>query len=376
MSRMSTPTARRQGRLRRQKRKKQGATLQPHDALFRYTFSQREHAASLLRAVLPPALAAAVDWRTLRIEKGSFVDDNLRSRHSDLVLSARLRGATIYFHTLVEHQRDVETLMMLRMGIYMMRLWEQIVRDDPARTDLPVIFPILVHHSNAGWTAATAFQDLIPVEPSFREVLSPFIPHFQVRLVDLSEGQATHIVDEVLTPLARVALWCMSVAGNDERLERELYMMREALEEIVQAPNGYAALGVVMRYIATTHRRLDVERMSKLMETAGGPRTKESWQLWVEEFDRNYKRKIRRNIERQVDRNGRAEMLLQLIAARFGSVPTEVSARIKAARRSALDQWALRVLTAKTPEEVVAAGDGESAHARPSKRAATRTPAR
>ncbi|MEO5730914.1 MAG: Rpn family recombination-promoting nuclease/putative transposase, partial [Byssovorax sp.] len=59
---------------------------QPHDALFKWTFSQREHAVGLLQAALSTELTAAVDWSTLRVEKGSFVDRALRSRHSDLVL--------------------------------------------------------------------------------------------------------------------------------------------------------------------------------------------------------------------------------------------------------------------------------------------------
>src|SRR5690242_19695279 len=57
------------------------ALTQPHDALFKWIFSQREHAAGLLKATLPPALVEAVDWRTLRLEKGSFVDRALRHRH-------------------------------------------------------------------------------------------------------------------------------------------------------------------------------------------------------------------------------------------------------------------------------------------------------
>ena len=65
---------------------------QPHDALFRWTFSQREHAARLLRATLPEAWAKRVDFRTLCLEHASFVNRALRSRHSNLVFSIRARG--------------------------------------------------------------------------------------------------------------------------------------------------------------------------------------------------------------------------------------------------------------------------------------------
>src|SRR6185503_1225656 len=97
------------------------APPQPHDTLFKWTFSQRDHAAGLLRATLPKALVAEIDFRTLRLEKGSYVDRALRSRHSDLVFSARIRDKKLYFYVLIEQQREVQALMVLRMGIYMMR---------------------------------------------------------------------------------------------------------------------------------------------------------------------------------------------------------------------------------------------------------------
>jgi hypothetical protein len=177
---------------------------QPHDALFKWTFSQREHAVGLLKAALPPALARAVDFSTLQLEKGSFVDQALRSRHSDLVLSARLLGQPIYFYALIEQQRDVEPLMVFRMGLYMMRLWEQLVRDQPRRTELPPILPLLIHHSDTGWTAATAFQDIVAADATVRPALRPYIPHFELRLIELGEGHASRLVEQALTALG----WC------------------------------------------------------------------------------------------------------------------------------------------------------------------------
>jgi predicted deacylase len=46
----------------------------PHDLLARYTFSHPERAAAELRAVLPPELAAQVDWSTVSQESTSVVD--------------------------------------------------------------------------------------------------------------------------------------------------------------------------------------------------------------------------------------------------------------------------------------------------------------
>ena len=77
---------------------------------------------------------------------------------------------------------------------------------------------------------------------------------------------------------------------------------------------------------------------------------------------------IERRGERRGERKAQVRVLLQQMSARFGSVPPEVSARIQAAKRSVLDQWALRVLTANTPEEVVAAGELKTAQVKLSRR--------
>jgi hypothetical protein len=45
-----------------------------HDALFKATFSQVEHAAGELRRALPAAIAARIDFSTLALCAGSFVD--------------------------------------------------------------------------------------------------------------------------------------------------------------------------------------------------------------------------------------------------------------------------------------------------------------
>ena len=48
------------------------ALSQPHDALFKWAFSQHRHAVGLLKAALPRKLAAATAWSTLRLENGSM----------------------------------------------------------------------------------------------------------------------------------------------------------------------------------------------------------------------------------------------------------------------------------------------------------------
>ncbi|MEP7125494.1 MAG: Rpn family recombination-promoting nuclease/putative transposase [Byssovorax sp.] len=337
---------------------------QPHDALFRWTFSQREHAAGLLRAALPKALASVVDWTSLRVEKGTFVDQALRSRHSDLVLSARVGDEPVYFHAILEHQRDVEKLMIFRMGLYMMRLWEQLVRDRPALTTLPPIVPILIHHGDAGWTAPTAFQEIVGPAGAARTALLPHIPHFELRLVDLGAGRAGELVEHALTALGQVALWCLSVADDDARLEREMTRIGAALDAVLKAPDGLAALEVLLRYLVATHGSVGAKKVVKLLENASGPPAHEAIMTIFEEIELKGERRGERRGRVEGRAQGRAQTLVEILTVRFGSVPAETSATIMAASEAMLTRWTGRVLTAPTLDAVIAEAPARSSSAR------------
>ncbi len=62
----------------------------PHDAFFKEVFSQAKAAEAEIEAMLPPDLAAELDFSTAELIPGSFVDEQLSERHSDLLWSVRL----------------------------------------------------------------------------------------------------------------------------------------------------------------------------------------------------------------------------------------------------------------------------------------------
>ena len=351
------------------KRPRGDHAAQPHDGLVKWTFSQQEHAIGLLRAALPPEVAAAVDFRTLRVEKDTFVDSALKKSYSDVILSARMGADRIYFHVLVEHQRKVEALMVLRVLHYMVLLWRRLLRDEPKLVTLPPIVPLLIHHSDTGWTAATAFQDVIAGKGPARDALERHIPRFDLRLIDLSEGRAANLVEEALTALGKVAFWCMSVAGDDERYEREIGHIAAAIDEVLRAPHARDALEPLLRYLASTHRRMRRDKVARLLMNVVGPKAQEVIVTFLDEIELRGERKGERKGERQ----GRERMLLAQLAARFGKVPASAKTRIHEADDATLAAWAVEVLTAETLERVFEQG---AAPAAPKPRAAARKRAR
>jgi len=127
----------------------------PHDALFRYTFGQPEHAAGLLRALLPPAAAAGLDFASVAVLPETRLDRRLRRQQADLLYAVRTRGGTeLFVHTIVEHSSRVEPLMALRALDYSVGFWRQLVREG-ARV-LPEVVTIVVHHGSARCSARAA----------------------------------------------------------------------------------------------------------------------------------------------------------------------------------------------------------------------------
>jgi predicted transposase/invertase (TIGR01784 family) len=173
----------------------------PHDALFKYVFSQPEHAASELRAVLPAALSARLDWGSLELQPTSFVDERLSGREADVLFTVSYDGRSAFLYVLLEHQSTNDPLMAFRLLRYLVRIWEAVLAEQPDRQRLPAIIPVVVHHSSSGWTAARDLGSSIDLDAETLAILGSYVPEFRFVLDDLS-----HADDAALRGRARKLL--------------------------------------------------------------------------------------------------------------------------------------------------------------------------
>ncbi len=79
---------------------------QPHAKLFRTVFSDATEAASFLRASLPETRSRELDWPTLSLLDGSFIDEALRESESDLLYQIEHVSSQqpVRMYILFEHQ--------------------------------------------------------------------------------------------------------------------------------------------------------------------------------------------------------------------------------------------------------------------------------
>lgn len=316
----------------------------PHDALVRATFSQIEHAAGMLRATLPPEIAARVDFPTLSVLAGSVVDRGLRSRHTDLLFSVRVAGGEGLIYVLFEHQSTVEALLALRLLGYMVRIWERHRRAHPQARRLPPIVPVVLHHSRRGWSASRTFEGLLDVDEETLKALGEHAVRLRFVLDDISKATDGTLRGRAMTALGRLVLWCLRHGREPDELMRRLRGLRDLIDEVRRAPNGSEALEMVWRYIlaADVHRPPE-EVMTRLIEATGKKAKKEVMSAADVLYERGRK-------------TGAKEILLEVLHQRFGALPEVTAARIDTAGPKQIKRWAARVLTAATLDEVLDAG--------------------
>jgi predicted transposase YdaD len=329
----------------------------PHDSLFKATFSQIEHAAGLLRLVLPPELVRHIDFTTLTVRPGSFVDEALKERFSDILFSAMVGERPAFFYFLTEHQSTVDELMGFRFLRYKVRIWEGWLKENPTSKRIPPIIPVLLHHSAAGWTAAVSFEALLDVDAEMLATIAPYVPRFQFLLDDFSAASDEALRGRAMTALGRLVLWCLRTSRTPKEFVLRIGGWRELISEVRRAPNGRAALEIIFRYIFMVNEHVAPEKLIRLLGQAVGEEGKSEMASVADQLREEGERKglARGQLEGlargQLD--GQRKLLLKQLRARFGDLPEVAVARVNGADATQLDVWAERVLSAPTLAEVL-----------------------
>jgi predicted transposase YdaD len=321
----------------------------PHDGIFKATFSQVEHAAGELRAVLPPALAARLDFTTLTLCPGSFVDEAFSWRHTDLLFSATFADRPALVYLLFEHQSTVDSRMPFRLLRYMIRIWEAHLAKYPEAEKLPVILPVVLHHGEGGWRAAVAFEDLLDVEPDLLAELGAYVPRFRFVLDDLDATTDDAIRARSMSALGRFVLWCLKHARRQGFFKHELGSWGSIIRDAWNAPDGGAAIRRIFRYIFEVDDQLTVDELKQLATTTIGEDVEEEIVTLADRL----REEGRQKGERIGERTGERKLLLKQLTLRFGQLPEAALARVTAAGVEQLETWAERVLTAPTLAEVI-----------------------
>ena len=162
-----------------------------HDEFVRKGFENLEVVVAFCRHFIDDKILDLVDIDRVGVEKGSFVDERLKNRYSDLLFSVPLRGTgeddpdlVVRIYILIEHKSWSDRWAILQILAYMADIWKQEVSnaEEPAQLELPPIISIILHHGRGTFKGSTNFHTVVKNIP----LTAPFVPSFEVQLIDLS----------------------------------------------------------------------------------------------------------------------------------------------------------------------------------------------
>ncbi len=176
----------------------------PHNLMVRAVLSDVAEATSFLQRHLPQEVSQALNWSTLTLLEGSFVDENLRASEADFLYEAQLVSSedAVWLYVLLEHQSTPDRWMRFRLLKYCCRIWDMSFREHPDQRELRAIVPLVFYQGERSWSYSSEFADLF-VE-SVREW--PSIPRFSHGLLDQSGLHPDEVQGELKTQLMQLVM--------------------------------------------------------------------------------------------------------------------------------------------------------------------------
>lgn len=316
----------------------------PHDTFFRAVFGCSEHAIAHFRAFLPPSVQSTLDLSTADLCPGSFVDEALRDRHTDLLYRVRAAEAEVLVYLLFEHQSTCDPLMPYRLMVYIVRIWEAWRSDHPDATEVPAVLPLVLYHGQAAWTAPPDLLGVLALPPDARSALGRHLPRLEYLLLDLSRFR-----DEELRrgALGGLALLLLKHIRDDDLVDR-LPAWADLFARVWRSPGGLRVIEWVIRYIMDANPVATFPLIDAKLGSALG---QEGHEMTMSAYQ-----KLRQESHAEGRVEGRAEkarsILLRQLQLKFGALSADVVERVGAAEEPELDRWSDRVLTATTLDEV------------------------
>ncbi|MBK8046896.1 MAG: Rpn family recombination-promoting nuclease/putative transposase [Anaerolineales bacterium] len=248
----------------------------PHDSFFKAVFARPELTGEFLQQFLPPAVIAELDLSTLALRKDSFIDEEFRQQFADLLYAVQLTDQSQAFvYVLFEHKSYPQPLMALHMLRYMVRIWEQGLRE--SRTALPTpILPIVIYHGADAWREPFAMAEL------FRgpETMRPYWPTFIYQLNNLTAPDQPALDG---TLYLRVALLVLRAILKPDFLA-QLPLLVKWLAQLTREYLAVEYVNTVLRYITSVRKDVTVPALRQALQAAAVEDKETLMTSWVEEL--------------------------------------------------------------------------------------------
>ncbi len=215
-----------------------------HDKYFKEVFSKKKEAIAFLKGSLSKELVEKLDFKTLKVVKTSYIDEDLKENFSDLVYSCMFNGTKeILITLLIEHKSRPVDYPHLQLLKYLLKIWESDIKQK--KKHLTPVIPLVFYHGKEKWNKK-------PLEKYFgtqEKELSAFVPGFDYLLTDLSnytDEEIVKIYNEIYT---RTALLLMKNIFDEHLLKKKVPFIFVGGKEMVNSETGEKFFTATLIYL-------------------------------------------------------------------------------------------------------------------------------
>lgn len=302
--------------------------LNPHDHLFRFAFADLAVARDFVAHYLPAEISRELDVDTLTSVEGTFIDEVLEKHVSDALFRVKMRNraseeqndeALIY--VLVEHKSYPDRMTARQVLRYVDRIWTQEERNNPQRSSLIPVLPVVFYHGVSEWNVAMDLTDLIDAPLAFRA----YMPQMRYLLWDLNRTDTNQLVGSVQI---RLLLRLLEVFRADDFLARTSEVT-ELLGELAEPKTVLEWVTVGLHYLSANPRvgREEATEIARRLVPAGEEGEKLMTAL-AEVWFNDGLEQGRKEGKEEGREEGLRQAISEIIVAQYGELPDALTAQL------------------------------------------------
>ncbi|MCY4643590.1 MAG: Rpn family recombination-promoting nuclease/putative transposase [Bacteriovoracales bacterium] len=271
-----------------------------HDLLFKETYQKPKYALDIFRLVFTKKEFGLFNWKTLRPELTTYVDEEWKEKRTDLLFSVRLKNSqkTAKILFLLEHKSRKDDKLLFQILAYQALIY--------ARQNHPVI-PILIYQGRkkGPYPGPLVFQEsLATLTPALKKAFGKNILNFTARLLNIQEFNIGQKKDLTTKPILFIMRNVFSL--NKKKVE-ELFGMGEELSRRERKALMERAVDYIHQYDKAFSWKVLQEIEEKILD--GEDRIMPALKISLDEAE---SRGVKKGIEKGIER-GKEEVALQML---------------------------------------------------------------
>ncbi len=226
----------------------------PHDKYLKATLSKKENAIGFLQNYLPKEIVETIDLSKVKIEKDSYITEELQEYFTDLLYKVNIKGKEGYIYALFEHKSYPDKLIGLQLLEYLLQCWKSKIKQ---KEKLPVVIPLLIYHGEQEWKISREFKEILEIQS---DLFLKYIPNFEYLLYDLSKCNDSKMKGP---KQLKIMMQLMKYINNTDFLEKFKEIMKKMEKNIDIDDLNY--MKTITIYILST-TEIDVKEFVKVVK--------------------------------------------------------------------------------------------------------------